>query len=211
MTANYSLSPKARWPAHVVDCKRALAWVHEHIAEYGGDPARVFVAGGSAGGHLAALLALTPSDPAWQPGFEQVDTSVVGCVALYGVYDLVDEARLGHPELSRMLMQWVFERGGDREAFHLASPAARVGKSAPPFLIVHGRNDVLVPVATAREFAAALGAVSDAPVAYCELPLAQHAFDVFWSPRTVHLAHAVDRFTAAVLAAGAGAAPLERS
>ena len=35
---NYRLSPRATWPEHVIDCKRALAWVHEHIAEYGGDP-----------------------------------------------------------------------------------------------------------------------------------------------------------------------------
>ncbi len=50
---NYRLSPRATWPDHVVDCKRALAWVREHIAEYGGDPAFIAVSGGSAGGHLA--------------------------------------------------------------------------------------------------------------------------------------------------------------
>ena len=50
---NYRLSPKATWPDHIVDCKRAVAWVREHIAEYGGDPSFIAVSGGSAGGHLS--------------------------------------------------------------------------------------------------------------------------------------------------------------
>jgi acetyl esterase/lipase len=58
VTINYRLSPKATWPEHIIDCKQALAWVKAHIAEYGGDPGFVAVSGGSAGGHLAALIAL---------------------------------------------------------------------------------------------------------------------------------------------------------
>ncbi len=53
-----------------MDCKRALAWIRDHIAEYGGDPDYVVVTGGSAGGHLTALMGLTANDPAFQPGFE---------------------------------------------------------------------------------------------------------------------------------------------
>ncbi len=71
VTINYRLSPRATWPDHLVDCKRALAWVREHIAEYGGDPGFIAVSGGSAGGHLCAMVALTPGDPAFQPGFEE--------------------------------------------------------------------------------------------------------------------------------------------
>ena len=63
VTINYRLSPKATWPDHIVDCKRAVAWVRAHIAQYGGDPGFIAVSGGSAGGHLAALLALSPGDP----------------------------------------------------------------------------------------------------------------------------------------------------
>ena len=88
VTINYRLSPKATWPEHIVDCKMAVAWVREHIAEYGGDPGFVCVSGGSAGGHLSALLALTPGDPAFQPGFEETDTHVDACVPVYGVYDM---------------------------------------------------------------------------------------------------------------------------
>jgi acetyl esterase/lipase len=84
---NYRLSPKATWPDHIVDAKRAVAWVKEHIAEYGGDPSFVAVSGGSAGGHLCALLALSAGDPTFQPGFEEADTSVEACVPFYGVMD----------------------------------------------------------------------------------------------------------------------------
>ena len=68
--------------------KLALRWIREHIADYGGDPGFVVITGGSAGGHLAALAAFTANDPEYQPGFEDVDTSVAACVPFYGVYDL---------------------------------------------------------------------------------------------------------------------------
>ena len=85
---NYRLAPRDPFPAQVVDVKRAIAWIREHIASYGGDPSYLAITGGSAGGHLAALAALTPNDPVWQPGFEDVDTSVSAAVPHYGVYDL---------------------------------------------------------------------------------------------------------------------------
>jgi acetyl esterase/lipase len=69
------------------------------------------------------------------------------------------------------------------EIFRAASPTYRVQADAPPFFVLHGRNDTLVPVAMARAFVDALRAASRAPVAYAELPLAQHAFDVLASLR----------------------------
>ena len=70
--------------------KRALAWVKEHIAEYGGDPDFVAITGGSAGGHLSSLAALTPNVAAFQPGFEDADTTVQAAVPFYGVYDFTN-------------------------------------------------------------------------------------------------------------------------
>jgi acetyl esterase/lipase len=84
---NYRLSPRATWPDHLVDCKRALAWIRANIAQYGGDPGFVVVTGGSAGGHLTALMGLTANDPEFQPGFEDVDTSVRAMIPFYGVFD----------------------------------------------------------------------------------------------------------------------------
>jgi acetyl esterase/lipase len=185
---NYRLSPKAVWPAHIVDAKRAVAWVRSHIAEYGGDPSFIAVSGGSAGGHLSALLALTPGDPAFQPGFEGADTSVHACVPFYGVMDLTgsdEAANRDGTELRRLLERHVMQTGAleHPEIFRAASPTYRVQMDAPPFFVLHGQNDTLVPVAMARAFVDALRAVSRAPVAYAELPLAQHAFDVLASLR----------------------------
>ncbi|HMC72049.1 MAG TPA: alpha/beta hydrolase, partial [Mycobacteriales bacterium] len=84
---NYRLSPRATFPDHLVDLKRALAWTREHAHEYGGDPDFIVVTGGSAGGHLTALVALTQNDPEYQPEFEDADTSVYAAVPYYGVYD----------------------------------------------------------------------------------------------------------------------------
>ncbi len=198
-TANYALSPKAKWPQHVVDCKLALAWVKQHAGRYGGDSGLVFLSGGSAGGHLSALVALTANEPAWQPGFEDADTAVAGCIPLYGVYDFVDPDRVANPNLAPILENRVFERA-DVDALAASSPISRIHGDAPAFLVVHGRNDVLVPIRAARDFVGALRARSTQPVGFAELPLAQHAFDNFWSPRTVHLAHAVEHFTTGIAA-----------
>jgi acetyl esterase/lipase len=188
LAINYRLSPRATWPAQIVDAKRAVAWVRAHIAEYGGDPAFVAVSGGSAGGHLSALLALTPGAPEFQPGFEQSDTSVDACVPFYGVMDLtgtdVGAARYGSGLLKLLEGRVMKVRASERpELFRAASPTYRVHAEAPPFFVLHGRNDTLVPVTVARTFVTALRSVSLAPVAYAELPLAQHAFDVLASLR----------------------------
>ncbi len=191
---NYRLSPKATWPAHLYDVKRALAWVREHGEEYGADPGFVVVTGGSAGGHLAALLALTQNEPQWQPGFEDADTSVQGCVPYYGVYDLANDlgSTWGRQRENRLLAKVVMKTR-DPEVYRAASPLAQV-KDAPPILVVHGRNDTLAPVEEARELVRRLREVSDQPVLYLELPGTEHAFDVFPSIRSDHVVRAVGRF-----------------
>jgi acetyl esterase/lipase len=209
---NYRLSPQAAWPAHIVDVKRALAWVKEHIADYGGDPAFVALSGGSAGGHLAALAALTAGDATLQPGFEEADTAVDACIPFYGVMDLTgtDEGvtRYG-PGLRELLERKVMQTSSAENPalFRAASPTFRVHGAAPPFFVVQGRNDTLVPVVMARRFVAALRAVSTAPVAYAELPLAQHACDVLASLRCLATTAGVVAFLEAARALAAGARP----
>ena len=197
---NYRLSPRATFPDHLVDCKLALSWVREHIAEYGGNPDFVVVTGGSAGGHLASLVALTANDPVFQPGFEGVDTSVSACVPFYGVYDLADvfQGRRGPARASqrfeRMIMGTTVD--DDRAAFEQASPLHHVSHDDPPFFVIHGENDNLVPVAQARQFVAELRAVSGEPVLYAEIPGASHAFEIFNSVRTANAVFGVERFLA---------------
>ena len=196
---NYRLSPKATWPDHIVDAKRAVAWVKEHIGEYGGDPDFVAVSGGSAGGHLCALLALTNGDASFQPGFEDADTSVQACVPFYGVMDLTsspDGSAIFGPGLLKMLEKKVMKttESTHPELFRAASPTFRVREDAPPFFVLQGVNDTLVPVESARTFVERLRAVSSQPVAYAELPLAQHAFDVLASWRCQATTSAVGDF-----------------
>ena len=200
VTANYRLSPKATWPDHVVDAKRAVAWVRHNIAGYGGDPSFVAVSGGSAGAQLASLVALTPGDPAFQPGFEDADSHVDACVSFYGVYDLTNRDGLRGQGFLWFLERVVMKaRLAERsELFRDASPMDRIGPDVPPFMAVHGTNDSLVPVAEAREFARRLRAASAQPVVYAELPGAQHAFEVFRSVRTAHVVGAVADFLAFV-------------
>jgi acetyl esterase/lipase len=197
---NYRLSPRSTWPDHIVDVKRAIAWTKEHIAEYGGDPDWVAITGGSAGGHLSSLAALTPNDPQFQPGFEQADTRVQAAVPFYGVYDFTRSDNSMHPLLVPVVAKNVFKlsRTEIAEPFRIASPITHVSADAPPFFVLHGRNDSLIPVEQARSFTARLREVSRNPVVYAELPCAQHAFDIFGSARAAHAAVAVEQFLAEV-------------
>ena len=201
VAANYRLSPHATFPDHLIDLKRARAWIGEHIAEHGGDPDFVAVTGGSAGGHLAALVALTANDPEYQPGFEAVDTSVRCCVPFYGVYDFTNHKQtLLHDGMTGFLEKQIMKGSLDeiRADWERASPIHRVHADAPPFFVIHGELDTLVPVGEAREFVTALRRVGCESVTYAELPGAQHAFELFPSVRTLYTINAVDRFLANV-------------
>ena len=194
---NYRLSPKATFPDHLVDVKLAMKWVREHVAEHGGDPSFVVITGGSAGGHLASMVALTAGDPEYQPGFEEVDTSVVACVPFYGAYDLLGRyGGRGSDGMYGGAARWLMMRDPvvDRADFERASPLDRVGPQAPPFMVVHGTLDSLVPIAEGRAFAAALREQSHEPVVFLELPGAEHAFEIFHSIRSEATVRGVQRF-----------------
>lgn len=201
---NYPLSPRSRFPAHIVAVKRAIAWIKEHAEEYGGDPGFLMVAGNSAGGHLSSLAALSANDPEYQPGFEDADTTVQAAVPLYGIYDftgdLLDElpraARKHKAGMLRYLERLVVRErlSTRRPVFEKGSPWHRVHADAPPFFVVHGSMDTLALVHEARAFVGRLRNVSKQPVAYAELPNAQHAFDQFISIRTICTVRAIARF-----------------
>jgi acetyl esterase/lipase len=209
---NYRLSPRSTWPDQIVDVKRALAWTKEHIAEYGGDPDWVAITGGSAGGHLSSLAALTPNNPLFQPGFEDADTSVRAAVPFYGLYDFTRSDAI-HPLMAPTLAKYVFKlrRAELQDAFRAASPITYVSADAPPFFVLHGSNDSLIPVEQGRVFSARLREVSQQPVVYAELPFAQHAFDIFGSVRASHAALAVEAFLAEIYSKSAHSGSPSRS
>jgi len=124
---SYRLMPGSPHPAQVEDATAALEWTIQHIAEYGGDPKRIYVAGHSAGGHLAAYVGLIPK---FWPNLK-------GVLPLSGVYD-------------------VRSIPGFNDDKENASPITHVRPGAPPFLVEYAENDYPSLPAQAREFDAAL-------------------------------------------------------
>ena len=203
---NYRLAPRHPWPAQIHDVTRALGWVKKNVATYGGDPERVVIAGGSAGGQLAALVALTASDPTWRPVemADVTDWSVRGAMPFYGVLEMTgDETNwrgLGRG-LVRLLERRVVQApyDGNEPLYHAMSPFDRITADAPPFFVVQGRNDTLVDVQVARNFVTKFRSIATAPIYYVELPFTQHAFDISASPRTSATTRAAVAFAESVV------------
>lgn len=194
---NYRLAPKQRFPDCLIDVKTAIAWIKNNIAEYGGDPKFIALTGGSAGGHLSTLAALTPNVAQFQPGFESEDTQVQAVVAMYGVFDFTNTTGVwSGVGLGNLLHRRVMPRSvkDDSELWRLASPRHQVHADAPPMFVVHGTTDCLVFVEDARDFVHALRAKSQAPVVYAELDGAQHGFDLLHGVRTQFSIEAVGKF-----------------
>lgn len=174
ISASYRLRPRAVFPDYLIDAKQVIAWARLHGDEYGADPSVVFIAGSSAGAHLAATAALTPNDGGFQPGFEEADTTVSGAICLFGYYGPVDRGRQPLP----------------------SSPFDYVRPDAPPVFVAHGEYDALVPASQARALADRLRDVSTSPVVYAELPGGPHNFDLFHSIRFEILIDGIEAFTA---------------
>ncbi len=191
VTANYRLAPRDPWPAQIEDVTRALAWVKKNVADYGGDPQSVVVSGGSAGGHLAALLALSSEDATWRPVdvVDVADWRVAGAIPFYGVLEMTGDERywrgLG-AGIRRLLEGRIVQRPFEEnpELYRALSPLSRIHEGSPPFLVIQGVVDTLVDVNVARGFVDRFREVATAPIYYVELPLTQHAFDVTASART---------------------------
>ncbi|MBJ7471311.1 MAG: alpha/beta hydrolase [Solirubrobacteraceae bacterium] len=211
---DYRLSPKATMPEHVEDVKRAIAWVREHADELGVDPSFIALTGGSAGGHLTALAALTSADDSLQPGFESSDAAVQAAIPFYGVYGLAATGEDYNEGLKALVENLVVKAKLEEEPekFDRVSPLARIGDGPiPPFLVVHGTGDTIVPVAESRHFVQALRKHSDEPVLYAEMPGGQHSFDSMTTWRSAPVMRAVERFLATTYASrGARAEHTER-
>ena len=194
--ANYRLSPGATFPDHIIDVKRAIAWVKEHGREYGANPDFLILAGGSAGAHLSSPATLTPNLPVYQPGFESVDTSITACVPYYGIYDFTDQhGKWMHPGFQFLIERIVMKRAKKdfEDDYELASPLRQISESPPPFFLLHGQKDTLAPPREARRFAATLREAGGIAV-HAELPGAQHAFEIFPSVRSNLTVQAVQFF-----------------
>ncbi|OBI93756.1 alpha/beta hydrolase [Mycobacterium asiaticum] len=197
LAIDYRVSPHNRWPRHITDVKTAIAWARANVDKFGGDRDFVTVAGCSAGGHLAALAGLTANDPQFQAKLpDGADSSVDAVVGIYGRYDFEDRSTPERVRFVQFVEKVVIQRSIARhpEIFRDASPIARVHRNAPPFLVIHGSKDSVIPVAQARSFVERLRAVSTSAVNYVELPGAGHGFDMLDGPRAGAMAHATGLF-----------------
>ena len=198
VAANYRLSPSVSFPTHLQDCKSALCWIREHGADYGMDTDFIAVTGGSAGGHLTALMGLTANRPELQPDHPDTDTSVQAAIPFYGVYDFLvrydqhPNRKIYERFLTGRVLHETLEDNPD--LWDLASPVAQIHPDAPPFMVVHGSLDSLAAVNEGRVFSDKLREVSANPVVYTELDGAEHAWEVVHSLRTEHTIDAVHRF-----------------
>lgn len=197
LSVNYRVAPRHRWPKHIIDVKTAIAWAHANVDKFGGDRGFVAVAGCSAGGHLAALAGLTGDDREFGAELPTgADTSVDAVVGIYGRYDWQDrstsEGRRFIDYLERVVVRKPIRRNPD--LYRKASPIARVHRQAPPFLVIHGSGDTVVPVQQSATFATTLRSVSQSPVAYLELPGAGHGFDLLDGAHAATMSTAVRLF-----------------
>tara|TARA_B100001059_G_scaffold233797_1_gene274704 strand:- start:358 stop:1542 length:1185 start_codon:yes stop_codon:yes gene_type:complete len=136
VTPNYRLSPEVQHPGHIIDVAAAVAWVHDNIADYGGDPERIVVMGHSAGAHLAALVATDHERLAVHGKSPRI---LDGVILLDGAaYDIPTTMSLptGYERMQGMHRRWV---GNDRSDWIDASPMLQVTADVgtPPFLILH--------------------------------------------------------------------------
>lgn len=198
VSISYRLGPQCRFPAMIEDVLKAIAWVKQHIGDYSGDPNFIALSGGSAGGHLTALAALAANDRRFQPGFEHTDTRVQAALPLYGRYDFTDRhqhlGRAGNI-VNRFMRNKVmpFDTEDESPWWQLASPIDRVHGDAPPFVIIHGTHDSLIPLEEARDFETCLKEHSDHPHQLIELAGIQHGYDMFNSALTRHHVVALER------------------
>lgn len=148
VSVSYRLAPATRYPGPAHDCADALAWVHEHIARYGGDRRRLFYGGHSAGGHLSALVAL---DPSLKRSRGLPDDVVKACFPVSGIYDL----RAGvEGEVDRMLVRGFL---ADEAQAEDASPLCHARGNRVPFYLAHGERDLPEMIPQSRAMARALG------------------------------------------------------
>ena len=161
---DYHLSPPKRakegWPQNIQDCKIAVRWLRQNAPRYGIDPDHIGVMGGSAGGHLAALIGVTGPDSGLEPSepLAGVSCHVSAVVDLYGPI-LTGTGPVPDGDIPP------------------DSPLKYLSKQSPPFLLLHGTEDKGVPIARSREFAAAL---KQAGVEYelIEVEGAKHSFQL---------------------------------
>jgi acetyl esterase/lipase len=153
---DYRLSQDAKFPAQIEDCKAAIRWLRIHANKYGIDEDHIVAWGGSAGGHLASLLGTAGDVPEWEEGVPSVSSRVQAVIDWYGRADLARVAT--DPTWANSPSALLLGGCGKKfaELAKEASPIVYVSKDDPPFLIMHGTKDTVVPYRQSQAFEGAL-------------------------------------------------------
>src|SRR5262249_50910685 len=164
VSVGYRLTSEAIWPAQIHDCKAAIRWIRANAKKYNLDPDKIGVVGESAGGHLVAMLGTSGGhkDREGTMGEHKDTSSRVQCVVdLFGPADILamqdGKSKMDHDGPNSPEGKLVGGRVKDKkEVARSASPVTYVAKDNPPFLIIHGNKDPLVPFDQSERLSAAL-------------------------------------------------------
>ncbi len=173
---NYRLAPKYQFPIQVNDCLGAIAWIQEHAEEYGGNASRIGITGGSAGGHLIAMVSTAWNDPHFSPtGYEGKNFSlkVSAQVPFFGVFDFNQPGLMAATNIPSKFLGGSKKKAPDN--YQLASPINYVSKDSPPTLLVVGKLDPIY--SQTRLYYQALKDTG-VPVELKTYPLQTHGFDI---------------------------------
>ncbi len=193
-SVEYRFTPKAIFPAQIQDCQAALRWLRARSKEYNFDPNRVGVIGGSAGGHLSALVGTAGGKKAFASigGHEEQSDRVQAVCDIYGPADFSTVMQqAAEDKNAKNIFQWntpsdpysslIGTKLDDKPKADAVSPVHYVSQDNPPFLILHGTHDTLVPLAQSEQFAAVLKA-KGVEVWLQKLPGSGHGGPAFGKP-----------------------------
>ena len=195
----YRFSQKAPFPAQIQDCQAAIRWLRANAKKYSIDPERVGVGGASAGGHLSALVATSGGKKAFPAiGGNEDQSDRVQCVCdIFGPTNFWTVIAQAEDDKNvKNIFKWnngdpyskliAAKLGEDKEKCEAVSPVHYVSKDNPPFLILHGDHDTLVPYAQSVELQAAL-TKAGVEATLQKLPGAGHGGPAFNLPALANL------------------------
>ncbi len=176
----YRTSNEAQFPSQLVDVKAAVRYLKAHSEQYCIDPDRIFVMGESAGGTMACLIGTTADQKEYDQGdYLEFDSSVKGVVDFYGLVDLEASACNTYDTVPEWTMQAFLGAGFKREQAEKASAIKYINEKTPPFMILHGTEDPVVPIEQSRSLYEMLQK-KGVRVDYYEIEGAVHGDDAFY-------------------------------
>lgn len=155
------------WPENLKDCKRAVRWLRKNAAEFHIDPNHIGAIGGSAGGHLTAMLAVTDPSDGFEPAEDpEISSRVQAAVPMYA--HMAGGFTRDHSMFKSKLKD-------DPETYRLAAPIEHVTKDDPPMLLLHGTADTTTPIEHSKKMAAKLKEIG-VPSQFVIVEGAPHSF-----------------------------------